>query len=112
MAAHSGSRHFKWQRLTALLLLPLTLFFALLLVSLVGADHQVVRARLAMPVVWVPLLALVLVGIWHMWLGMQVIIDDYLHGAARSAMHFVSAAFSTAMALAAIYAIYQLSLGA
>ena len=112
MAAHSGSGHFKRQRLTAFLLLPLILYLVLLVVSLVGADYQVVRDRLAIPVVWLPLLALVLVGIWHMWLGMHVIIDDYLHGGTRSAVHFISSAFSVAMALAALYSIYQLSLGA
>ncbi len=112
MAAHSGSRHFMWQRLTAVLLLPLTLFLVLLLVSLVGADYQTARVRLTMPVVWLPLLALVLVGVWHMWLGMQVIIDDYLKEGARSVALLLSTVFCAAMALCAVYAIYQLSFGA
>lgn len=112
MASHAGSAHFKWQRLTALLMLPLMLFLVLLLVSLIGADYQAVRVRLAQPVVWLPLTALVLAGVWHMWLGMQVIIDDYLKGATRSFVHLLSAVFSAAVAMGALYAIYQLSIGA
>ena len=112
MAAHAGSAHFKWQRLTALLLLPLTLFCVLLLVSLVGADYATVRGRLAMPAIWLPLFAFVFAGVWHMWLGMQVIIDDYLKEGARSAALLLSTVFSAAMALSAVYAIYQLSFGA
>jgi succinate dehydrogenase / fumarate reductase membrane anchor subunit len=112
MAAHSGSGHFKRQRLTAVLLLPLVLFFVCLLVSLVGAGHPTVVRRLASPLVSLPLLALVLTGAWHMWLGMQVIIDDYARGGARSSLLILSSIFATLTALAAIYAIYQLSFGA
>ncbi len=111
MAAHSGSGHFKQQRLTAVLLLPLVLFLVCLLVSLIGADHATVVRRLASPIVWLPLLALVLAGVWHMWLGMQVIIDDYLKAGARSAMRFLSSVFAILVGLAAVYAIYQLSFG-
>jgi succinate dehydrogenase / fumarate reductase membrane anchor subunit len=112
MAAHKGSSHYMWQRLTAIILLPLALILVLVAVSLVGADYQTVRQSLAMPVMWLPLLALVLTGTWHMWLGMQVIIDDYARGVARSALHLASAIFAVTMAIAAVAAIYQLSFGA
>jgi succinate dehydrogenase / fumarate reductase membrane anchor subunit len=94
------------------LLLPLVLFLVALLVSLVGADYQTVVRRLASPLVWLPLLALVLAGAVHMWLGMQVIIDDYLRAGAGSLAHLLSTAFTILVALAAVYAIYQLSFGA
>ena len=112
MAAHSGSSHFKWQRLTAILLLPLTLYLVLLLVSLVGADFETARTRLAIPVIWLPMFALVLAGVWHMWLGMQVIIDDYAKDGLRKALQVLSSVFSCAVVLVALYAIYQLSIGA
>ena len=92
-------------------LVPLVLFLVCLLVSLIGADYQTVRERLASPIVWLPLLALVLAGVWHMWLGMQVIIDDYLQAGVRSMMHFASSVFAILVGLSAVYAIYQLSFG-
>jgi succinate dehydrogenase / fumarate reductase membrane anchor subunit len=110
--AHKGSSHFKWERATSVVLVPLSLFFVFELVSLVGADYQTVRQSLAAPAVWLAMLAFLLVGAWHMWLGMQAIIDDYVRGGARSALHLLSAVFSVAVTLAGLCAIYELSFGA
>ncbi|MEZ5926153.1 MAG: succinate dehydrogenase, hydrophobic membrane anchor protein [Hyphomicrobiaceae bacterium] len=112
MAHQRGSRHFLAQRLTALLLLPLVVYLVILLVSMVGADHATVAVRLSMPVVWVPMLGLVLAGVWHMWLGMQVVIDDYARGGSRSTLQMLSTVLSIATALACLYAVYLLNSGA
>ncbi len=112
MATHEGSGHFKWQRLTSIAMLPLMVYSVAVIVALVGADYATTTAWLSSPLVWLPLLALILLSIWHMRLGMQVIIDDYVKGGAASALHGLSLVFSLLVAAIAVYAIYQLSFGA
>lgn len=112
MSAHEGSGHFKWQRLTSIAMLPLMVYCVAVVVSLVGADYATATARLSSPLVWLPLLALILIAAWHMWLGMQVIIDDYAKGAAASLLHAVSLIFTLLVVAIAVYATYQLSFGA
>lgn len=112
MSAHEGSGHFKWQRLSSMALLPLMIYSVAVVVSLVGADYATVTARLSSPLVWLPVLALILVAAWHMRLGMQVIIDDYARGAVASLLHALSRAFTLLVVAIAVYATYQLSFGA
>ncbi len=112
MATHEGSGHFKWQRLTSIAMLPLMVYSVAVIVALVGADYATTTAWLSSPLVWLPLLALILLSIWHMRLGMQVIIDDYVKGGAASVLHGLSLVFSLLVAAIAVYAIYQLSFGA
>ncbi len=74
----SGSWHFFWQRLTALLLIPLVIWFCFALASLPGADHATVVGWIRSPVN-APLLMLVLiVGLYHGYLGVRVVIEDYV----------------------------------
>ena len=112
MATHEGSNHFKWQRLTSIAMLPLMVYSVAIVVALVGADYATTTAWLSSPLVWLPLLALILLSIWHMRLGMQVIIDDYAKGGAAGFFHALSLIFSLLVAAIAVYAIYQLSFGA
>jgi succinate dehydrogenase / fumarate reductase membrane anchor subunit len=79
-AAHGGTQHFWRQRLTAIANIPLTLFLVGLVISLHGASHEETRAVLSSPIVAVPLALLLISVLVHMRLGMQVIIEDYVHG--------------------------------
>lgn len=79
-SAKDGTTHFWVQRLTAIALVPLLLWLVSAVVGLVGADHASVVAWVAYPVNAVLLLVLVLTMCWHSMLGMQVIVEDYLHG--------------------------------
>ena len=76
---HDGTGHFLRQRLTALANIPLGLFFLFVAVTHAGADYETARAFLARPWVTAALLAFLGSAIWHMYLGMQTIIEDYVH---------------------------------
>jgi len=78
-AAHAGVGHWWMQRLTAVALLPLTLWFLWFLAHLLEADHQSLRAWLASPWQGGLLLAYLLAAGYHAALGLQVVIEDYVH---------------------------------
>ena len=77
-AAKEGVGHFWAQRVTAMALVPLTLFFVVSLICIAGADYDEFRMWLASPLTSVPMLLLICVGFYHMKLGLQVVIEDYI----------------------------------
>lgn len=111
-AAKTGTTHFWRQRLTALALVPLGLFLIASIVALVGADYETARAYLSSPLVSILFLGLILAGVYHMYLGMQVIIEDYVHAAgAKLAALIGNGFFSLLAGLVAAYAVLKLGLG-
>jgi succinate dehydrogenase / fumarate reductase, membrane anchor subunit len=78
-SARAGSRHWWAQRLTALALVPLTLWFVLSVVHLSGASHQVVIDWMSAPLTLALMLALIVSTFYHLQLGLQVVIEDYVH---------------------------------
>lgn len=79
-SAKEGTEHFWLQRLTAVANIPLILFFIITLVALNGADHATVIAYLGSPFICALMLLVILSVVIHMRLGMQIIIEDYVHG--------------------------------
>ena len=78
-SAKAGSRHWWAQRLTAIALLPLTLWFIWSVIHLSGASHQGVIDWMSAPLTLGLMLALVVTTFHHLQLGLQVVLEDYVH---------------------------------
>jgi len=111
-SAKEGVHHFWAQRITAVALIPLVAWFAISLIMMSGADYAVVRAWIGSPVVMVLLTLTIVIGLHHAQLGMQVVIEDYVHNdgmklALIVMMRFIAVFFG----LAAIVAILRIGFG-
>jgi succinate dehydrogenase / fumarate reductase membrane anchor subunit len=112
-SAKSGTGHFWLQRLTAVANLFLVSFLIWLLFALLGADYDTVRSTLAEPYIAVPLLLLVLSAVTHMRLGMQTIIEDYVHSEGRKvALLMLNTFFAILIGITCLFAVLKLSFGA
>ncbi|GMV68100.1 MAG: hypothetical protein AMXMBFR76_05390 [Pseudomonadota bacterium] len=78
-AAHEGTHHWWWQRMTGLALVPLLLWLVGSLVAMTGADYVTMQAWVARPGVTLGLVALLIALFYHAQLGLQVILEDYVH---------------------------------
>jgi len=108
-AAKSGTGHFWLQRVTAVANIPLTIAFVIIILMLAKRDYAGALALVAHPVAAILLLLFILSGAVHMRLGMQVIIEDYVHQeGAKIALLMLNTFFAIAMALGATYAILRI----
>jgi succinate dehydrogenase / fumarate reductase membrane anchor subunit len=111
-SARSGTDHFWRQRLTAVALVPLTLAFVVIVLKTVGGDYDQVTTTLSHPLPALLLLLFILAGIMHMRIGMQVIIEDYVHTeGSKIALLVLNNFFSVALGLACALAVLKLSFG-
>lgn len=77
--AKEGVSHWWAQRLTALALIPLTVWFVVSIAVLTGADHAAVREWAGSPLVASLLILLIVAVFYHSYLGLQVVVEDYVH---------------------------------
>ena len=108
--ARSGTEHFWHQRLTAISNVPLTIAFVFILIALLGRNHAAVMQILGSPLVAVIMLLFIFSITMHMRIGMQVIIEDYVHGeGTKLALLIANTFFAIAVALACGFALLMLS---
>ena len=111
-SAHTGTGHFWWQRLTAVANVPLTIAFVVILVTLFGRNQAFAQQMLGTPLVAIIMLLFIASITYHMRLGMQVVIEDYVHGEiVRPLLIMANTFFTTAVGLAAGYGILKTSFG-
>ena len=110
-SAKDGVHHWWMQRLTAIALALLSPWFVWLLVSLLDADQAGVRVTIANPRCALPLLAFVLALFWHAKLGLQVVIEDYVHTRWKEVVLLVAIKFLAVLgALAGVLAVLRIAL--
>jgi succinate dehydrogenase / fumarate reductase, membrane anchor subunit len=110
-SAGEGVSHWWLQRVTAVALLPLTAWFAISLLSHALQSYEVMRGWLGQPWVAVPAILLVSTLALHSKLGVEVVIEDYVHGkAGKAGLLLISIFIHVAAAVAAVFAILVLAL--
>ncbi|HZP99165.1 MAG TPA: succinate dehydrogenase, hydrophobic membrane anchor protein [Reyranella sp.] len=110
-SAKDGLGHWWVQRITAIALIPLVVWFAISLVMMSGADFEQVRAWIGSPVVMVLLILTIGVGLHHGQLGLQVVYEDYTNGATRVALIVATKFIAVLFGLGAIVAILRIGFG-
>ena len=112
-SAKEGVEHWLLQRVTAVALAPLVLWFVIALIGLVGADFDTVQEWVGRPLPAICLVLLLIATFYHASLGLQVVIEDYVHGElSRLGLVIVVRLACVALAVAGIVAVLTLALGA
>lgn len=108
----SGTRHFWQQRATAIANVPLVLFLLWFIVSHLGAARADVVASLQNPLTAILLILSFVSILWHMRLGMEMVLEDYVHDERMlRASLLLNTLFTAVIALAALYAILEMVFG-
>lgn len=112
-SAKSGAEHFIWQHITAVALALLTPWLVWLVITLMPADYATVRATLANPVHGVLMISFLVALFWHLRMGLQVVIDDYVHRHGLNVVVQLLVLFACSLgALASIVAVGRIVLSA
>jgi succinate dehydrogenase / fumarate reductase membrane anchor subunit len=111
-AAHTGTQDFWRQRLTSVAGIPLCIALIIIVIALLGSSHATVRQTLGSPIVAITMLLFIINTVYHMWIGMQEIIVDYVHeDKLKLATLLGNTFFCFAIGLASAFAILKLSFG-
>ena len=110
-SAKEGVGHFWQQRVSAIALIPLVLWFAWSVFAHAGDDYIDARTWLSQPLTSIFMLLLIGAGCFHMRLGLQVVIEDYIHGeGGRIALVILNNLFSIGLGVASAFAILRIGL--
>jgi succinate dehydrogenase / fumarate reductase membrane anchor subunit len=111
-SAHTGTGDFWRQRLTAVAMTLLIVPVIVVVITLIGRNHAGAAQILGSIPIAIILLLFIIASTWHMKIGMQVVIEDYVHNEKlKIASVMANNFFCVAVALASIYAILKLSSG-
>jgi len=110
-SAKTGTEHFWQQRLTAIANIPLVLFFLAFVICNTGASYETVRASLAHPVVAILILFAFLSVLRHMRIGMQIVIEDYVHGPAKYVLIILNTFYPIVVGAIALYGLVKIAFG-
>ncbi|EIJ43098.1 succinate dehydrogenase, hydrophobic membrane anchor protein [Beggiatoa alba B18LD] len=111
-SAKEGTGHFISQRLSAIALIPLLLWFVASIISLAGKDFAVVSAWVKSPFVTVTLILLILSAVYHAVLGLQIVIEDYFHVEYSKLIMLIIIKFlAVIIAVAGVVAVLRIALG-
>jgi len=112
-SAKEGVGHWWWQRLTAIALVPLTLWFVWSAICLAGADYGAAREFFASP--WRATLMIIFLGalLFHGQLGLQTVIEDYVHSGGTRMFLLIAIKFAAViLGVASVLAVLKLTIGA
>lgn len=110
-SSHSGVSHWWTQRVTAAALVLLGVWFVVTVLCLLHADYTTARAAVARPWNAVLLIAFMLTMFWHAVLGLQVVIEDYVHTHWKAVALLVAIKFLAVLgALASVLAVLRIAL--
>jgi len=111
-SAKEGVEHWWLQRITAAALVPLSVWFVIAIIRLVGADIETVREWVSTPMPAIFLVLLLIATFWHASLGLQVVIEDYVHSPlTKLGLVIVVRLGCFAFAVAGIFAVLSMALG-
>ncbi|MGH8026061.1 MAG: succinate dehydrogenase, hydrophobic membrane anchor protein [Pseudoxanthomonas sp.] len=111
-SAKEGTHHFIVQRLTAIALIVLACWFLYFVIGLMHADHLTATDAVAKPWNAILLVAFLVTMFWHAQLGMQVVIEDYVHSHGLALTAQIAVRFICILgALASVFAVVRIALG-
>lgn len=111
-SAKEGVHHWWMQRVTAVALIPLTLFLLFHIDSIVSADYAAVTEWMSGIDIAIALMLFIVASFYHATLGIQVIIEDYVHGeGAKIALFLLNKIFFFFAGFAAVFAVIKINLG-
>lgn len=110
-SAKSGTEHFWMQRVTAIANIPLVIFLVWFIVSHTGSNRAEFIASIKHPLITIGLLLAFASFLYHMRIGLQVVIEDYVHGSPKVAALLANAFFAVILFATAAYAILKMSFG-
>ncbi len=111
-SAKEGVEHWWMQRITAVALVPLSLWFVIAVIRLAGADLETFQDWAGRPLPAILLVLTLIAVFWHAYLGLQVVIEDYVHAElTKLGMVIVVRLACFALAVAGIFAVLSMALG-
>ena len=112
-SAKSGTGHFWWQRVTAVILALLVPYIVFLMARIAGSDHETIAAIIARPWNAIIFAVFAIAMFWHAQLGLQVVIEDYVHAPLLAGIAHLANIFACALlAVAGVLAVLRIALGA